>query len=139
VGYPNDYTLNMPNPVSAARGSPPISGTVVVQELRAPAYLRHGPIVYRPEPELIAFYDYHHWVKDPRRTVRAAIVRGLQQTLKSAELYDGRGDVDFLLTGSPRATSRFLAKRAIPEHSLQPVTLIERKLKWPKAKLSNNG
>jgi hypothetical protein len=27
-------------------------------------------------------------------------VRDLQQTFKSAELYDGRGDADFLLTGS---------------------------------------
>jgi ABC-type uncharacterized transport system auxiliary subunit len=62
--------------------------------------LRQGPIVYRPEPEQIAFYDYHHWAEDPRRTVTAAIVRDLQQTFKSAALYDGRGDADFLLTGS---------------------------------------
>ncbi len=30
----------------------------------------------------------------------AAIVRDLQQVFKSAELYDGRTDADFLLTGS---------------------------------------
>jgi cholesterol transport system auxiliary component len=100
IRYPNYYTLNVPNPVSASRGSTPISGTVAVQEFRAPAYLRQGPIVYRPEPEQIAFYDYHHWAEDPRRTVTAAIVRDLQQTFKSAELYDGRGGADFLLTGS---------------------------------------
>jgi hypothetical protein len=90
----------MPNPVSASRGSAPISGTVVVQEFRAPAYLRQGPNVYRPEPEEIAFYDYHHWAEDPRRTVTAAIVCDLQQTFQSAEMYDGRGDADFLPTGS---------------------------------------
>ena len=100
VRYPNYYTLNLPNPVSASRGAAPISGTVMVREFRAPAYLRQGPIAYRPEPEQIAFYDYHHWAEDPRRTVTAAIVRDLQQTFKSAELYDGRGDADFLLTGS---------------------------------------
>jgi len=100
VRYPNYYTLNIPNPVSASRTAAPISGTVVVQEFRAPAYLRQGPIVYRPEPEQIAFYDYHHWAEDPQRTVTAAIVRDLRQTFQSAELYDGRGDADFLLTGS---------------------------------------
>src|SRR5580700_2905963 len=100
VKYPNYYTLNIPDPVSASRRAAPISGTVVVQEFRAPAYLRQGPIVYRPEPEQIAFYDYHHWAEDPRKTVTAAIVRDLQQTFQSAEMYDGRGDADYLLTGS---------------------------------------
>jgi cholesterol transport system auxiliary component len=98
--YPNYYTLNIANPVSASRGAAPISGTVMVQEFRAPAYLRQGPIVYRPEPEQIAFYDYHHWAEDPRRTVTAAVVRDLQQSFKSAELYEGRGDAEFLLTGT---------------------------------------
>src|SRR5580698_3255039 len=100
VRYPNYYTLDVPNPVSASRGATPISATVVVQEFRAPTYLREGPIVYRPEPEQISFYDYHHWAEDPRRAVTAAMVRDLRQTFKSAELYDGRGDADFLLTGS---------------------------------------
>jgi uncharacterized lipoprotein YmbA len=100
VRYPNYYTLNMPTPVSASSGAAPISGTVVVQEFRAPVYLRQGPIVYRPEPEQIALYDYHHWAEDPRKTVAAARVRGLRQTFQSAELYDGRGDAEFLLTGS---------------------------------------
>jgi cholesterol transport system auxiliary component len=100
IKYPNYYTLNIPNPVSASRSAAPISGTVMVQEFRAPAYLRQGSIVYRPEPEQIAFYDYHHWAEDPQRTVTAAIVRDLRQTFQSAELYDGRGGADFLLTGS---------------------------------------
>jgi cholesterol transport system auxiliary component len=105
IKYPNYYTLNMPTPgdpqqVQASRSTAPISGTVLVQEFGAPAYLRQGPIVYRPEPEQIAFYDFHHWAEDPRKTVTAAMVRDLRQTFQSAELYDGRGDADFLLTGS---------------------------------------
>jgi ABC-type uncharacterized transport system auxiliary subunit len=90
----------MPTPVSASRATGPISGTVLVQEFGAPAYLRQGPVVYRPEPEQIAFYDYHHWAEDPGKTVTAAVVRELRQTFQSAELYDGRGDADYLLTGS---------------------------------------
>jgi cholesterol transport system auxiliary component len=100
IKYPNYYTLNIPNPVSESSGATPISGTVLVQEFGAPAYLRQGPIVYRPEPEQIAFYDFHHWAEDPRKTVTAAMLRDLRQTFQSAELYDGRGDADFLLTGS---------------------------------------
>ena len=100
VKYPNYYTLNLPNPLSTSHGSAPISGTVVVREFRASEYLRQGRIVYRPEPEQIAFYDYHHWAEDPGQTVTAAIMRNLQQVFKSAELYDGRTDADFPLTGS---------------------------------------
>jgi len=100
IRHPNYYTLNTSNSVSAPRGTALTSATVMVQEFRAPAYLRQDSIVYRPEPEQIAFYDYHHWAEDPRRMVTAAVVRDLQQTFKSAELYDGRGDTDFLLTGT---------------------------------------
>jgi uncharacterized lipoprotein YmbA len=100
VRYPNYYTLNISNPVSASRGAAPIPWTVRVQDFRAPAYLKQGQIVYRPEPDQVAFYDYHRWAEDPRRTVTAAVLRDLQQTFKSAELYDGRGEAGFLLTGS---------------------------------------
>src|SRR5438445_9567881 len=71
VRYPDYYALNLPNRISSSRDSAPIAGTVAVREFRAPQYLRQGPIVYRPEPEQIAFYDYHHWADDPRRTVTA--------------------------------------------------------------------
>ena len=100
IKYPNYYTLNMPTPVSPAPAAARISGTVLVQEFGAPAYLRQGPIVYRPDPEQIAFYDFHHWAEDPRKTVTAAMVRDLRQTFQSAELYDGRADAEYLLTGS---------------------------------------
>lgn len=100
VKYPQYYTLTLPKPLPTARGATPISGTVLVREFREPEYLREGPIVYRPTPEQIAFYDYHHWGEDPGKTVTAAIVGGLQQVFESAGLYDGRTGADFLLTGS---------------------------------------
>ena len=76
--YPDYYVLNLPNPVSASRDSGRISATVAVREFRAPQYLRQGQIVYRPESEQIAFYDYHHWAEDPRQSVTTTIVRELK-------------------------------------------------------------
>jgi ABC-type uncharacterized transport system auxiliary subunit len=98
IRYPDYYALNLRNPVS--RDSRPISASVAVREFRAPRYLTQGPIVYRPEPEQVAFYDYHRWAEDPRRTVTAEFVRELGQVFESAGLYDGHAGADFLLTGS---------------------------------------
>jgi ABC-type uncharacterized transport system auxiliary subunit len=100
IRYPDYYALNLPNPVSSEQKSAPIAGTVAVREFRAPQYLRQGPIVYRPEPERIAYYDYHQWAEDPRRSVTAAMLREVQSLFESAELYDGHAGADFLLTGS---------------------------------------
>jgi uncharacterized lipoprotein YmbA len=100
VRYPDYYALKLPNPVSAPRDSARISASVVVREFRAPQYLRQGSIVYRPESEQIAFYDYHRWAEDPRQSVTNTIVRELKQVFQSVELYDGRTDAEFLLTGS---------------------------------------
>src|SRR5580692_10006502 len=100
VRYPDYYVLNLPNPVPASRVSGPISASVAVREFRAPQYLRQGPIVYRPESEQIAFYDYQRWAEDPRQSVTTAIVRELKQVFESAELYDGRAGAELLLTGS---------------------------------------
>jgi uncharacterized lipoprotein YmbA len=100
IRYPDYYVLNLPNPVSASRGSMPISATVAVREFRAPQYLRQGAIAYRPDAEQIAFYDYHRWAEDPRQSVTTAMVRGLKQVFESAELYDGRNGAEFLVTGS---------------------------------------
>ena len=100
VRFPDYYVLNLPRPVSASGVSRPISASVAVREFQAPQYLRQGTIVYRPESEQIAFYDYHHWAEDPRQSVTTAIVRELKQVFESAELYDGRTGAEFLLTGS---------------------------------------
>src|SRR5580698_7408632 len=100
VRYPDYYALRVPNPVPASRESARISASVAVREFRAPQYLRQGAIVYRPESEQIAFYDYHRWAEDPRQSVTTAIVRELKQVFESVELYDGRTPAEFLLTGS---------------------------------------
>jgi uncharacterized lipoprotein YmbA len=100
VRYPDYYALKLPGPVSASRDSTRIPATVAVREFRAPQYLRQGSIVYRPESEQIAFYDYHRWAEDPRQSVTNTIVRELKQVFESVELYDGRTGAEFLLTGS---------------------------------------
>lgn len=102
IRYPNYYVLNVPIPTSPSPNSAPNSGTVAVREFRAPPYLRQGPIAYRPETERIAFYDYDHWAEDPRRAVTNAVIRELQTRgiFKAAELFDGRGTPDFVMTGS---------------------------------------
>ena len=102
IRYPNYYVLNVPKPASRAPESAPASGTVAVREFRAPQYLRQGPIVYRPQPEQIAFYAYDHWGDDPRQAVAAALIRELQAKamFESAEPYDGRRTSDFVITGS---------------------------------------
>lgn len=100
VRYPDYYVLNLPHPVSGSRNSAQISASVAVREFRAPEYLRQGSIVYRPDAEQVAFYDYHRWAEDPRQSVTTAIVRELKQVFESAELYDGREGAEFLLTGS---------------------------------------
>src|SRR5580700_1570673 len=99
VRYPDYYVLNLPNPVSASRGSGPIPATVAVREFRAPQYLTEGSIAYRPEAEQIAFYDYHRWAEDPRRSVTTAMMRELKPVFESVELYDGRSGAEFMLTG----------------------------------------
>jgi uncharacterized lipoprotein YmbA len=100
VRYPDYYALRLPNPVSASPDSARIAASVAVREFRAPQYLRQGSIVYRPESEQIAFYDYHRWAEDPRQSVTTTIVRELKQVFESVDVYDGRSGAVLLLTGS---------------------------------------
>jgi uncharacterized lipoprotein YmbA len=100
IKYPTYYTLNLapavdPQPKSDALPS------IAVRELRAPAYLREGPIVYLTSPEEIGFYEYHRWAVDPRQTVTGAIVAYLRASgnFKLVKIYDGRDDVDYVLSG----------------------------------------
>jgi uncharacterized lipoprotein YmbA len=113
VRYPDYYVLNLPDPVSASRVSGPISASVAVREFRAPQYLRQGLIVYRPDAEQIAFYNYHRWAEDPRQSVTATIVRELKQVFESVELYDGRTGAEFLLTGSLDHLEEVDSERAV--------------------------
>jgi len=100
VRYPDYYALKLPAPVSASSASARISASVAVREFRAPQYLRQGSIVYRPESERIAFYDYHRWAEDPRQSATNTIVRELKQVFESVEFYDGRSGAELLWTGT---------------------------------------
>lgn len=100
VKYPTYYTLQVPpppdpSPTETARPS------LAVREFASPGYLRQGAIVYRVSPEQIGFYDYHRWAMNPRAFVTNAIFDRLRTSgaFGSVKLYDGRSDVDYILSG----------------------------------------
>jgi ABC-type uncharacterized transport system auxiliary subunit len=99
--FPAYYTLHVPPAVDvpSAAGSRP---SLAVREFRSPAYLRQGAIVYRTSPEQVGFYQYHRWAVDPREFLTDAMIDRLRATGRFAEVraYDGRSDVDFVLSGS---------------------------------------
>jgi uncharacterized lipoprotein YmbA len=100
VRYPNYYTLHVPPPPD-----PPVQegvrASVAVREFRSPAYLHQGAIVYKTSPEQIGFYNYHRWAVDPREVVTDAATDRLRASgnFKQVKPYDGRSDVDYVLSG----------------------------------------
>ena len=100
VKYPNYYTLHVPPPPD-----PPVAEGVhtslAVREFRSPSYLRQGAIVYKTSPEQIGFYNYHRWAVDPREFVTNAVEErlGASGNFARVKLYDGRSDVDYILSG----------------------------------------
>ena len=100
VKYPNYYTLHVPPPPD-----PPVAEGVhtslAVREFRSPSYLRQGAIVYKTSPEQIGFYNYHRWAVDPREFVTNAVEErlGASGNFARVKLYDGRSDVDYVLSG----------------------------------------
>lgn len=100
IRYPAYYTLNLPSPPD-----PPaldnVRTSIAVREFHSPVYLRQGPIVYRPTPEEIGFYQYHRWAADPRMLVTSAVVDHLRASgnFSLVSMYDGHSDIDYLLTG----------------------------------------
>ncbi len=100
VKYPSYYTLHVP-----PAANPPAPGgaraSVAVCEFRSPAYLHQGAIVYRPSAEQIGFYNYQRWAVDPREFVTNAFADRLRASGRFAgvKIYDGRPDVDYLMTG----------------------------------------
>jgi ABC-type uncharacterized transport system auxiliary subunit len=100
VRYPNYYTLNLPAPPDP----PPaenVHAAVAIREFRAPAYLRQGAIVYKPSPEQIGFYAYHHWAINPCEFVTNSVIERLSASGNFAHVkpYDGRPDVEYVLSG----------------------------------------
>ena len=100
IKYPSYYTLNVPTPPDppAAEG---VRTSVAIREFRSPAYLRQGAIVYKTSPEQIGFYNYHRWAVDPRDFVTNAVADRLRAsgTFAQVKLYDGRPDIDYILSG----------------------------------------
>lgn len=98
--YPNYYTLHVPPPPDppAPEG---VHATLAVREFRSPAYLHQGAIVYKTSPEQISFYNYHRWAVDPREFVTNAVAERLRASgnFGRVKLYDGRPDIDYILSG----------------------------------------
>jgi ABC-type uncharacterized transport system auxiliary subunit len=100
VKYPNYYTLHVPPPPD-----PPapenVHATLAIREFRSPAYLRQGVIVYKTSPDQIGFYNYHRWAVDPREFLTNAVADRLRASglFSQVKLYDGRTDVDYMVTG----------------------------------------
>lgn len=99
VKYPNYYTLHVPPPPD-----PPapenVHATLAIREFRSPVYLRQG-IVYKTSPDQISFYNYHRWAVDPREFLTNAVADRLRASghFSQVKLYDGRTDVDYMVTG----------------------------------------
>jgi ABC-type uncharacterized transport system auxiliary subunit len=100
VRYPKYYTLTLPAPPDP----PPaenVHAAVAIREFSAPAYLRQGAIVYKPSPEQIDFYAYHHWAINPREFVTNSVIERLRASGDFARVkpYDGRPDTEYVLSG----------------------------------------
>src|SRR6266481_1417012 len=100
VRYPNYYTFNLPAPPDPAPADN-VHATVAIREFRAPAYLRQGAIVYKPSPEQIGFYAYHHWAINPCEFVTNSVIERLSASGNFARVkpYDGRPGIEYVLSG----------------------------------------
>jgi uncharacterized lipoprotein YmbA len=100
ISAPHYYMLNVPAPPALAQR--PSLGGIAVREFDAASFLKGGRIAYRRSGTEIAFYEYHRWAVDPRRSATDAVIRQLQSagTFRSVALFDGQETVDFLLTGT---------------------------------------
>src|SRR5580700_10552425 len=97
VGRTNYYTLNLPAPPDppAAENA---NTSVAIREFRAPAYLRQGAIVYKPSPEQISFYAYHHWAINPCEFVTNSVIEQLRASgdFVRVKPYDGHADTQYV-------------------------------------------
>ncbi len=102
IRYPSYYVLNVPAPPSTDNPPKPVLGSVAIREFSAPRFLREGPIVYRPSPERLDFYNYDRWAEDPRRVTTEALAREIRARglFESVDVYDGRQSPECLITGT---------------------------------------
>lgn len=99
--YPKYYSIELPRAAAAVPVHSQLPGTLAVRRFESPPYLRQKGIVYRPSPEEIGFYDYHHWVDDPAEMVTAAVIDSLRSSglFRSVIRYDSRSQQDYLIAG----------------------------------------
>jgi ABC-type uncharacterized transport system auxiliary subunit len=98
--YPSYYTLNLPAPPDPPAPES-VRTSIAVREFQCPGYLRQGPIVYRPTPEQIGFYEYHRWAADPRTLVTSSVIDHLRASgqYSTVSVYTGRADIDYVFSG----------------------------------------
>lgn len=101
IKYPAYYTLNLAPAIDPPAKTGELA-SIAVREFQAPAYLRQGAVVYFTSPEEIGFYEYHRWAVDPRQVITQTIIERLRASGNFAlvKTYDGRNDVDYVLSGS---------------------------------------
>jgi ABC-type uncharacterized transport system auxiliary subunit len=99
--YPIKYILDYPQ--ASARGKTPkqLPGTVLVREFRCSEYLCRGPIVFRPGPEEVGYYEYHRWAMNPRLPITHLTVEVLraQSLFDCVAPYEKGTEPDFVFSG----------------------------------------
>jgi len=101
VRYPANYILNFLKPTAYIKAPQGGLGTILVREFRCPEYLCRGPIVYRPSPEEVGFYEYHRWAVNPSQSVTQLMAETLQaQSLFGhVALYEREIEAAYVLNG----------------------------------------
>lgn len=99
--YPKYYSIDIPPAPAAVAVHRQFPGTLAVRRFDSAPYLRQKRIVYRPAPEEIGFYEYHHWVDDPAEMVTSAVIDSLRSSglFRSIVRYDSRSQQDYLMAG----------------------------------------
>ena len=102
VRYPTSYLLNFPTPAPKAARSNSALGSLAIREFRCPEYLCEGRIVYRPSPEVVAFYEYHRWAEDPRQAITEYVENGLraQSLFQSVAVHERGPEAAYVLSGN---------------------------------------
>lgn len=99
--YPKYYTIDVPPAAARAAAQTKFPGTLAVRRFESAPYLRQKRIAYRPSPEEIGFYDYHHWVEDPAEMVTTAVIDSFRSSglFRAVVRYDSRSQQDYIMAG----------------------------------------
>ena len=102
IRYPTTYVLNFPPPVPQPATSNGSLGPVAISDFRCPEYLCEGRIVYRPSPEVVAFYEFHRWAMDPRQAITQYLEDGLRarSLFQSVTVHERGSETAYVLSGN---------------------------------------